>query len=51
MQITALQQDEAPTKVLLKYANYTDVFSFDLVIKFSENTSINEHAIKLEKEK
>ena len=47
-QILALIQDEAPTKVLSKYADYADVFSFDLAMELPENTSINEHAIKLQ---
>ena len=46
-QILALIQDKAPTKVLSKYANYADVFSFDLAIELLENTGINEHAIEL----
>ena len=32
-QITALKQDEAPTKVLSKYANYADIFSLDLAME------------------
>ena len=49
--IAALKQDEAPTKVPSKYADYADVFSFDLAMKLLENTGINEQAIKLEKGK
>ena len=45
-QIVALTQDEAPTKVPPKYADYADVFSFDLAMELSENTGINKHAIK-----
>ena len=47
-QIAASKQDEAPTKVPLKYTDYADVFSFDLAIKLPENTSINKHVITLE---
>ena len=47
-QITALKQEEAPTEVLSKYVDYTDVFSFDLAMELPENIGINEHAIKLE---
>ena len=50
-QIATLKQDEAPTKVPPKYADYVDVFSFDLAIKLQENTGINKHAIKLEIDK
>ena len=47
-QILALIQDKAPTKVLPEYADYADVFSFDLAMKLPENTGINEHAIELQ---
>ena len=46
-QIAALKQDGAPTEIPPKYANYADVFSFDLAMELPENTGINEHAIKL----
>ena len=46
-QIAALTQNEAPTKVLPKYADYADVFWFDLAMELLENTGINKHAIKL----
>ena len=47
-QISALIQDEAPTKVPSKYADYADVFSFDLAMELPENTGINKHAIELQ---
>ena len=47
-QIAVLIQDKAPTKVLLKYTNYTNVFSFDLAMELTKNTGINEHVIKLQ---
>ena len=50
-QIAAWKQNEAPTKVSPKFTDYAEVFSFDLAIKLPENTSINKHAIKLEKGK
>ena len=46
-QILALIQDEAPTEVSSEYANYADVFSFDLAMELPKNTSINKHAIEL----
>ena len=46
-QISALIEDEAPIKVPPKYADYADVFSFDLAMELPENTGINEHAIEL----
>lgn len=45
-QIAILQQDKAFIKVLAKYADYVDVFSFDLVIELLKNTGINNYAIK-----
>lgn len=50
-QIAALQWDKSLTKVLTKYANYVDVFSFGLAMEFSKNLDINEYAIILVKEK
>ena len=50
-QIAALKQNKASTKVWSKYANYTDVFSFNLTIELPKNTGINKHAIKLKKSK
>ena len=49
--IAALKQDEAPTKVPPKYADYADVFLFNLAMKLPENISINEHTIELEKDR
>ena len=46
-QISALIQDEAPIKVLSKYADYANIFSFDLAMKLTKNTGINKHAIEL----
>lgn len=50
-QITALQQNKVPIKILAKYIDYTHVFSSDLVMKLSEDTSINKYAMKLVKSK
>ena len=47
-QILALIQDKAPTKVSSEYADYADVFSFDLAMELPENTGINKHAIELQ---
>ena len=46
-QIAAWKQGEAPTKVLSKYTDYANVFSFDLAMELLENISINKHAIEL----
>ncbi len=46
-QIAHLKADEAPTKVLSKYADFADVFSLKLAAKLLEHTEINNYAIKL----
>ena len=47
VQIRLLLADKTPTKVPLEYLDYADNFLFDLAIELSENTGINEYAIKL----
>ena len=46
-QVSNLIAEEALTKVLIKYLDFTDVFSPDLASDFPEHTRINNHAIKL----
>ncbi len=46
-QITHLKMDKAPTKVLSKYADFTDVFSPKLAIELPKHIKINNHAIEL----
>ena len=50
-QVKALLFNKVSTKVLAKYFNYNNVFSIENVVKLLENTGINEHVIKLEKDK
>ena len=50
-QISAFIQDETPTKISPKYANYTNIFFLNLTIELPKNTGINKHVIKLEKDK
>lgn len=50
-QVGLLLTDKAPVKVLPKYLNYADVFSFDLAIELPENTGTNEYAIELIEDK
>ena len=50
-QILVLIQDKTPTEVLSEYANYVDVFLFDLAIELPKNTGINEYAIELQDDK
>ena len=50
-QIATLKQNKAPTKVPPEYADYADIFSFDLAMKLLNNTDINEHVIKLQDSK
>lgn len=49
--VATLESNKTFTKISAKYANYSDVFLFDLAIELSENSSINKYTIKLEKEK
>ena len=46
--IFAFNQDEVSTKIPSEYANYTNVFSFNLGIELPKNTSINIYVIKLQ---
>ena len=48
IQIAALKQDKAVIKVIPKYENYADIFSFDLSIKLPENSGINKYAIEVQ---
>ena len=50
-QVRALLFDEAPTKVLAEYSDYNNVFLAINATELSENTEINELAIKLEESK
>ena len=50
-QVKAPLFEEAPTKVLVEYFNYINVFSTENIAELPENTRINEHTIKLEEDK
>ena len=50
-QVEALLFNEAPTKVLAEYSNYSDIFSAEYAAELLENTRMNEYAIKLKKGK
>ena len=50
-QIGTLLFDKALTEVLEKHSNYSNVFLAKNAVEFLENSGINEHAIKLEKDK
>ena len=43
--------DEAPTAVLAKYSNYSNIFFKKNATKLPKNIGINEHTNKLEKNK
>ena len=47
LQVAALYQDKAPTKIPTEYADYANVFSHDLAMELPENIGINEYAIEL----
>ena len=50
-QVGALIFNEAPTKVLVEYSNYSNIFSVENTANIPENTRMNEHAIMLEEDK
>ena len=50
-QVRVLLFNRALTKVLAKYYDYSNIFSVEYAAKLLERTGINEHAIKLEKDK
>ena len=51
IQIAALNQNEAPTKVPAEYSDFSDVFSAEEALILPEQTELNEHAIELEEGK
>ena len=50
-QVRALIFDKAPTIVLVKYFNYNNIFSAKYIIELLKYIRINDHTIKLEKNK
>ena len=48
MPLAALKQNEAPTKVSIKYSDFADVFLEKKALVLPEQTDFNEHAIELE---
>ena len=51
VQVGALLFNEALTKILAEYSNYSNVFLAENTAELPENTGINKHAIKLKKGK
>ena len=49
--VGALLFSKVPTEVPVKYSNYSNVFSAEYTAELSENTGMNNHAIKLEEGK
>ena len=47
VQIAALVANKAPTSILTKYSDFTDVFFPELASELPEHNRINDHAIKL----
>ena len=47
----ALLFNKAPTEVFVEYSNYSNIFLMENLADVPENFKINEHAIKLEKDK
>lgn len=50
VQIALLIQDKAPTAVLFKYTNFTNIFSLGVAIKLPEYIRVNNHPINLLKD-
>lgn len=46
-QVDLLFADKALVKISSEYLDYTDIFSFDVIIELFQNTSINKYAIEL----
>lgn len=51
VQVKALLFNKTHTKVANKYFNYSNVFSAENIAKLPKNFGINDHAIKLKKNK
>ena len=47
VQVAALKQNKAPTKVPTKYSDFADIFSEEKALVLPERTDLNEHAIEL----
>lgn len=47
--IALLYIDKTLVKISAKYLDYTNDFSFNLIMELPENTSINKYTIKLKK--
>ncbi len=45
--LAVLKKDKAPTEIHSEYADYADVFLFDLGMELPEKTGINEYTIEL----
>ena len=51
VQVAALKQDKAPTKVPAKYSDFSDVFLAEKTLVLLKQTEFNQHTIKLEESK
>ena len=50
-QVGALLSNEAPTEIPVEYSDYNIIFLAKYVAKLPENIGMNEHAIKLKRDK
>lgn len=50
-QVGVLLFDEAPTDILAKYSDYSNIFSAENVVKLLEQSRMNDYAIQLKKSK
>lgn len=49
IQVVALQKKIASNNILLEYADYTNMFLFNLVLELPKNLEINEYVIQPKK--
>ena len=50
-QVRALLFNKAPTKILVEYSDYSNIFSAEYVAELPENAGINKYVIELEEDK
>lgn len=46
-QIRDLLFDKSSTSILIKYSNYSNIFSIENIVELQKHNKINDHAIKL----
>lgn len=49
--LAVLREDKASTEIPIKYSNFANIFSLNLVLELLDRSKINEYAIKLVEDK